>query len=286
MLHRDIEDVHAEACYRGDSTYIDPETGYSVFTSVGLMKKKTCCGSGCRHCPYGRMNCDPGRAHTDTTPLEYIKSNGIQDGRETAVVFFSGGKDSFLAVELARQEGYAVVLLTTYDPRLQMNGIQKVPIDCIREFASVHHLDLVTVPVSTHSTLPYTDMVHKGLQLILSSKPTTHIARVVFGDIHLEHIKQWRLNEISKRLGYDCWFPLWNKPYDALMKTLHSACQEYQVTFLFSAIYDDTLRDRLQFEKESTPNYFESIDILAELGIDQFGEHGEFHTMISLVGSQ
>lgn len=33
----------------GQSSYIDPFTGYTVFTEEFLRKRKTCCGSGCRH---------------------------------------------------------------------------------------------------------------------------------------------------------------------------------------------------------------------------------------------
>ena len=50
--NRVLIDAHAEACERGDMTYVDPETGYSVFTSLGLRERGRCCRSGCRHCPY------------------------------------------------------------------------------------------------------------------------------------------------------------------------------------------------------------------------------------------
>jgi hypothetical protein len=30
---------------------LDPETGYRVWTEL-YLKKRECCGSGCRHCPY------------------------------------------------------------------------------------------------------------------------------------------------------------------------------------------------------------------------------------------
>ena len=33
----------------GQSSYIDPSTGYTVFTEEFLKKRRTCCGSGCRH---------------------------------------------------------------------------------------------------------------------------------------------------------------------------------------------------------------------------------------------
>lgn len=36
-------------------TYIDPGTGYSVFTQA-YLKRRPCCGNGCRHCPHGHVN--------------------------------------------------------------------------------------------------------------------------------------------------------------------------------------------------------------------------------------
>ena len=36
-------------------TYIDPDTGYSVFTHA-FLKRRPCCGNGCRHCPWGHVN--------------------------------------------------------------------------------------------------------------------------------------------------------------------------------------------------------------------------------------
>jgi len=32
--------------------YIDPDTGFLVFTASYHLKRGYCCGSGCRHCPY------------------------------------------------------------------------------------------------------------------------------------------------------------------------------------------------------------------------------------------
>jgi Family of unknown function (DUF5522) len=44
--------AHEIAVSLGEPTYIDPETGYLVFTSLALAARGYCCGSGCRHCPY------------------------------------------------------------------------------------------------------------------------------------------------------------------------------------------------------------------------------------------
>ena len=45
-LHR-----HALRATPQRDTYIDPATGYSVFTQA-YLKRRPCCGNGCRHCPW------------------------------------------------------------------------------------------------------------------------------------------------------------------------------------------------------------------------------------------
>jgi len=41
----------------GIDFYIN-EDGYYVFTAWHHLKRGSCCGNGCRHCPYGFMNAD------------------------------------------------------------------------------------------------------------------------------------------------------------------------------------------------------------------------------------
>ena len=49
-LHRIVE-LHQQATLDHSNTYIDPLSGYKVFTSAALSRRK-CCGNACRHCPY------------------------------------------------------------------------------------------------------------------------------------------------------------------------------------------------------------------------------------------
>eukprot|EP01039_Chlorochromonas_danica_P008886 gene8886-9802_t len=55
-LSPELEELHRTACAAGQDTYIDPATGYTVFTSLFHEKKGKCCGNACRHCPYGHVN--------------------------------------------------------------------------------------------------------------------------------------------------------------------------------------------------------------------------------------
>ncbi|XP_051549816.1 uncharacterized protein C1orf53 homolog isoform X1 [Myxocyprinus asiaticus] len=60
-----IHKLHREACKNQERTYIDPTTGYKVFTEFAHRKRGRCCGSACRHCPYGQVNVeDPAKKKT------------------------------------------------------------------------------------------------------------------------------------------------------------------------------------------------------------------------------
>lgn len=52
----DIEDLHRVALSQGSKAYEDPTSGFSVFTELFHLQRGKCCGSKCRHCPYGWEN--------------------------------------------------------------------------------------------------------------------------------------------------------------------------------------------------------------------------------------
>jgi len=43
---------HLAAVDANVPTYVDPVSGFSVFTARFLARRSYCCASGCRHCPY------------------------------------------------------------------------------------------------------------------------------------------------------------------------------------------------------------------------------------------
>ncbi|XP_078500117.1 uncharacterized protein C1orf53 homolog [Lissotriton helveticus] len=53
---RRIVEAHDKACRAHQENYVDPETGYFVFTKFAHLQRGKCCGCGCRHCPYGQVN--------------------------------------------------------------------------------------------------------------------------------------------------------------------------------------------------------------------------------------
>jgi hypothetical protein len=47
-----VQRAHDRAVAAGEPGYVDPDTGFFVFTAAELLARGECCGSGCRHCPY------------------------------------------------------------------------------------------------------------------------------------------------------------------------------------------------------------------------------------------
>jgi hypothetical protein len=47
------DQAHREACDEEKDFYLDPKSGYVVFTEKYHLKRGSCCKSGCRHCPFG-----------------------------------------------------------------------------------------------------------------------------------------------------------------------------------------------------------------------------------------
>ncbi|MDG4823744.1 DUF5522 domain-containing protein [Asanoa sp. WMMD1127] len=44
--------AHDAALAAGEAGYLDPRTGLFVLSAGFLAARGTCCGRGCRHCPY------------------------------------------------------------------------------------------------------------------------------------------------------------------------------------------------------------------------------------------
>lgn len=49
----EIEEAHQTACGAGISHYVDPLSGYKVFTKDALARRFECCGNACRYMSVG-----------------------------------------------------------------------------------------------------------------------------------------------------------------------------------------------------------------------------------------
>ena len=279
---KDFMAIHDEACADGRLTYEDPESGYQVFTELAHKKRGKCCGSGCRHCPYNHENVRD-KASKIMQPAFLYEGYGDHNiarninGRErdVRVLFFSGGKDSFLAIRaLLRSQKNSkqklfLILLTTFDSSSRIIAHQDIHIDTVIRQATHLNIPLVGVPVIRASKEPYASRISRALDLIAKRcGGRNNISTLVFGDLYLEHIRSWREKELSV-LGCQLQFPLWKVGYDELTKDLKESGIEVVLaaTTVAGISVGDCFNDV----------FAEKIKKLKS--IDLFGENGEYHTI-------
>ncbi|MEL6531050.1 MAG: DUF5522 domain-containing protein [Pseudomonadota bacterium] len=258
--------LHEAACARGETTYADPETGFVVFTRDGLLARERCCGAGCRHCPFEHESVPLNRRASRIQQAAWLSDARPQTAREVTILFWSGGKDSFLAYRALQRLGTAeIILLTTFDARSRIIAHQEFDIGAVVEQAKALKAPLIGVPL--HSGIDYVDQIVTALALV------PECWRLAFGDLHLEHIRGWREEAFANHpqtrdLALD--FPLWHAEYDQLMADLEASGAKCQISAVGDALSGVGVGDPF------------NRDFVARLSdeIDAFGENGEFHTKI------
>jgi len=186
------------------------------------------------------------------------------------VLFFSGGKDSFLAMRAMAREAvkqpFGMALLTTFDATSRIIAHQDISIDIVLRQAKHLGITLLGVPMHRGSKEGYVSRVRRGLQII-ERHTGERIQSLVFGDLHLEHIVQWREEQLGS-LGYRTMYPLLRVDYDVLEQDLEASrvpCVVSSPTVddvSIGEVYNSALRERV-----------------VTCDIDAFGENGEFHTV-------
>jgi len=182
------------------------------------------------------------------------------------LLFWSGGKDSFLTLrEIQRNSPNQPILVTTFDAHLRKVAHQELDLDLIIRQAQYLELPLLGIPL--HQGRDYEDAVKPALDLVPNPD------RLVFGDLHLEHIREWReqaFEGISKKLGTPLTFPLWHADYESLMNDL----EESRIVCEISAVTPDA-KGAVAIGDHFDRSLMKSLPH----GVDRFGEGGEFHTL-------
>lgn len=263
-------DVHDAACANGETTYQDPETGYVVFTRIGLAMREKCCGAGCRHCPFEHANVSVEKRARRIQQAAWLSEIRPRHDYDITLLFWSGGKDSFLAYRaLARESSVPIVLLTTFDARSRVIPHQEFAIDVVVEQAA--HLGLPLIGVPVHPGVDYLDHIAAALELVPQSK------RLSFGDLHLEHIRNWREESFAadpRTKAIELCFPLWKADYNDLLTDLEASDATSVISAITAEMPGISIGDR--FDKSL-------IERLPQ-EVDPFGENGEFHTRIAFEG--
>mmetsp|Transcript_35266 Transcript_35266/g.33493 ORF Transcript_35266/g.33493 Transcript_35266/m.33493 type:complete len:752 (-) Transcript_35266:65-2320(-) len=329
IILANIEVAHQAAVDIGSLTYEDPETGYQVFSVLAAQKRGKCCGNKCRHCPFGHYNVKEedrqssavnritqptllravggkrvkrGTMNDDIYSMVIQKEATEEETMETMVdvMFWSGGKDSYLSLLLLEQlhirnnSNRKIVLLTTFEGSSPDGEIAHQGLYCkdIMNQAKLLGLDLCLVPLETGaSNMSYKDIVTNALEVLkreLSSdlKVSSINFRLVFGDLHLQDIKDWRVSTFPDN---ECIFPAFGMDYKILQNVLFNAVNNIDSTTELRAEVDSISISAWSgsFTDETTTNLFckgEKFDptFIKSLphNIDPMGESGEFHTHV------
>lgn len=167
--------AHDDACARAEAMYLDPDTGFMVFTELGLRARERCCGSGCRHCPFHHegVAVEQRGQRIQRAALLY---GALEEHLAYDVLCWSGGEASYMCWQtLHRVATRPIVFITAFDARQRNLPGQQVNIRDVIGQANALGVPLIGVPV--HAGRDATSQLEEGLNLIPKR------VRVISGDI-------------------------------------------------------------------------------------------------------
>jgi uncharacterized protein (TIGR00290 family) len=185
-----------------------------------------------------------------------------------ALVFWSGGKDAAWSLHRTRSEYQIAALVSTFGESDSVVPIHEVPLSLISAQAQALAIPFWSIPLPQPCT--NAAWVERMNEVWIRAK-TDGIDTVVFGDLFLNDIREWRLSVMAPT-GLKPIFPLWMEPTDALARQMIAEGLRARVCAVDNTKLSPAFRGR-HFDK----------NLLSELppSIDPCGENGEFHTFVT-----
>ncbi len=189
-------------------------------------------------------------------------------GRPKAYISWSSGKDSAYALHVARQQGEVEIvgMLTTLSEtykRVSMHGVREALLDAQAQAAGLP-------VVKVHIPAPCPNEIYEAkMAAAMDEAKAQGITHMVFGDLFLEDIRDYRLAKLSP-IGVECVFPLWLRDTAELANEMVSAGLRATITTV----------DPKKLDRSFAGRTFDET-LLGDLpdGVDPCGENGEFHTV-------
>jgi uncharacterized protein (TIGR00290 family) len=186
-----------------------------------------------------------------------------------AVLFWSGGKDSGLALDRLRRGGeYEIVALITtvnrHYGRVSMHGVRE---ELVTAQAHTIGLPLDTMYVGPSGT---NDEYVAALRATLGAWRERGVDTVAFGDIFLADLRQWRETLLAE-FGLRGTFPLW-----------HADTRDLAREFVdrgFKAVLccaNDAMLGESDVGRALDADFFAGLPA----GVDPCGENGEYHSFV------
>ncbi len=186
--------------------------------------------------------------------------------KRNAIFVWSGGKDSALALHhvLAEKQFEVKYLLTTINSqfkRVSMHGVREELIE--KQVKSIGLL-LIKMYVKEDNNEEYDE----NMREVLLKAKTEGIHHVIFGDIFLEDLREYRENNLAK-VGMEAVFPLWKKDTKELIQEFLNLGYK-----TISCCINDAWLDETYIGMDVDAKFIQSLPA----SVDPCGENGEFHT--------
>lgn len=186
------------------------------------------------------------------------------------VLFWSGGKDSYLALEFFREkhDENKLKLLTTYNEDTDVVPHQNIDVSDIKKQAATLKLELILVPLPQEC--PNEEYLQRVEEALAGQQET--VRRLIFGDWHLQDIREWREKAFGN-MGYECLFPIWEKSIHDLLAVLMLKPVKITIT---------AVQDKFQKFIRVGEEYNQRLVQQLPDKINPMGENGEFHTRVTI----
>jgi uncharacterized protein (TIGR00290 family) len=186
-----------------------------------------------------------------------------------AVLFWSGGKDSVLALDRLRRSGQVEVtaLITTVNRRYG-----RVSMHGVREELIVAQARAVGIPLDKMYVGPKSDNAEyvAALKATLASWKDRGLRRVAFGDIFLADLRQWR-EALLAESGMEGIFPLWQA--DTRDLAAEFVARGYKAVLCCA---NDAFLGEEHVGRALDADFFKHLPA----GVDPCGENGEYHSFV------
>jgi len=190
-------------------------------------------------------------------------------GRSPILLSWSGGKDSSLALyEIQKSGKHEIISLITtvtdeYD-RVSMHGLRT---ELLERQAESLNIPLQKVFISKNAG---NDEYETKFNELLIRFKEAGIKQVVFGDLYLEDIKEYR-EALLQKIDMQCIFPIWKRDTAKLALEFIDSGFKAITVCVDSNVLGEEFAGR-EFNKQ----------FLNDLpsGVDPCGENGEFHTFV------
>ena len=179
---------------------------------------------------------------------------------------WSGGKDSCYALMKAIEAGHELVgilnIMNENDQISRSHGLTK---DLLRQQAQT-----LDVPLKTHPA-SWEHYEKEFIRSLTQLKAEVKAEAAVFGDIDLIEHRKWE-EKVCEAVGITPLLPLWQMDRKKLLANMLNEGMECMIVSCNEQLGYDYLGRKLDIQV---------LNEFQEIGIDECGENGEYHTIVT-----